>query len=50
MLQYNGVVSVNEAALHLYRAMGLTEAGRIENGYRLKDGSYCDGIMFTKQL
>lgn len=50
VLQYNGVVSVNEAALHLYRAMGLTEAGRIENGYRLKGGSYCDGIMFTKQL
>ena len=50
VLQYNGVVSLNEAALKLYRSLGITEAGIIKNGYRLKDGTYCDGIMFTKQL
>lgn len=50
VLQYNGVVSVNEAALRLYREVGMIEAGIIQNGYRLKDGSYADGIMFTKQL
>lgn len=50
VLQYNGVVSVNEGALHLYRSIGMVEAGRVENGYRLKDGTYCDGIIFTKQL
>lgn len=50
VLQYNGVVSVNEPALNLYRSLGMIEAGRVENGYRLKDGTYCDGVMFTKQL
>ena len=50
ILQYNGVVSINESALKLYRSLNMTEAGRIENGYRLKDGSYCDGIIFTKKL
>lgn len=50
ILQYNGVVSVNEPALALYRSLGMVEAGRVKNGYRLKDGTYCDGVMFTKQL
>ena len=50
ILQYNGVVSINEGALKLYRSLNMTEVGKIENGYRLKDGSYCDGIIFIKQL
>ncbi len=50
ILQFNGVVSINESALKLYRSLNMTEVGKIENGYRLKDGSYCDGIIFTKQL
>lgn len=50
ILQYNCVVSVNEAALKLYRSLEMTEVGRVENGYRLKDGTYCDGVIFTKQL
>ena len=50
ILQYNCVVSINESALNLYRSIGMVEVGRIENGYRLKDGTYCDGIIFTQQL
>lgn len=50
VLQYNGVVSINKAALNLYKSLGMVEAGRVENGYRLKDGTFCDGVIFTRQL
>lgn len=44
ILQFNAVVSTNDAALHLYKKLGFTRLGTIPGGFLLKDGSYEDII------
>ena len=45
-LQFNAVVRTNVAAIHLYEQLGFTRVGVIPGGYRLKDGSYEDILIF----
>lgn len=47
-LQFNAVVSSNKAAIALYLKLGFTVIGTIPGGYRLKDGSYTDTLIFLK--
>ncbi len=49
-LQFNAVVAGNKAAIALYRSLGFREVGTIPGGYRLKDGSYDDLLLFFYQL
>lgn len=41
-MQFNAVVTVNKAAIHLYQKLGFQIVGTIPGGYRLKDGAYSD--------
>lgn len=47
-LQFNAVVSNNYAAICLYLKLGFSVIGTIKNGYRLKDDTYHDTIIFLK--
>ena len=47
-LQFNAVVASNTAAIALYLKLGFTVIGTIHHGYRLKDGAYCDTLIFLK--
>lgn len=49
-LQFNAVVSSNEAAIALYRKLGFHYIGATPQGYRLKDGSFVDIYLFYKSL
>ena len=46
ILQFNAVVASNCTALHLYRKLGFTTLGTIPGGFRLKDGTYEDIVLF----
>lgn len=48
-MQFNGVVSTNYAA-KLYKDIGFKLIGTIEDGFRLKDGSFTDTFIFYKKL
>ena len=50
ILQFNAVVSINLAALNLYKKLGFTQLGVIPKGFLLKDGSYADIIPHFKAL
>ncbi|MGI5959366.1 MAG: GNAT family N-acetyltransferase [Massiliimalia sp.] len=45
-LQFNAVVECNYAANHLYQKLGFTRIGMVPNGYRMKDGSYQNIILY----
>lgn len=47
-LQYNAVVCTNYAAIALYIKLGFTILGMVKNGYRKKDDTYEDTIIFLK--
>ena len=47
-LQFNAVVSTNYTAICLYLKLGFQIIGTVKNGYRLKDGTYQDTIIFLK--
>jgi len=47
-LQFNAVVSSNTRAIALYIQLGFTIIGTIKNGYRNKDNTYSDTIIFLK--
>ena len=49
-LQFNAVVCTNTAAIALYEDLGFRRIAQIPNGYRLKDGSYTDTIVFFYPL
>lgn len=45
-----GVYADNERARRLYESEGYVLCGRIPNAFRLRDGTYRDELMMTKQL
>lgn len=47
-LQFNAVVSTNYVAIRLYLSLGFKIIGTINNGFRKKDNTYCDTIIFLK--
>ncbi|MBC3899856.1 GNAT family N-acetyltransferase [Acetobacterium malicum] len=47
-LQFNAVVSTNYPAITLYLKLGFKIIGTIKDGYRLKDNSYVDTLIFLK--
>jgi L-amino acid N-acyltransferase YncA len=47
-LQFNAVVARNISAITLYLKLGFTAIGTIKNGFKLKDGSFCDMLIFLK--
>lgn len=44
ILQFNAVVATNLAALKLYNKLGFKQLGKIEDGFRLPDGTRADII------
>lgn len=46
ILQFNAVVASNVHARHLYERLGFTELGTIPGGFRLKDGTYEDIVVY----
>ncbi len=44
ILQFNAVVSINVAALRLYKKLGFVQLGTIPKGFLMKDGNYQDII------
>jgi len=47
-LQFNAVVATNYPAITLYLKLGFKIIGTIKDGYRLKDNSYVDTLIFLK--
>jgi ribosomal protein S18 acetylase RimI-like enzyme len=47
-LQFNAVVASNTAAIALYLGLGFRILGTVPGGYRHKDGSYRDTLIFLK--
>lgn len=47
-LQFNAVVASNTGAIALYLNLGFIIVGTVKNGYRTKDGGYCDMLIFQK--
>ena len=50
VLQFNAVVSTNEAALKLYKKLGFTQLGTIPKGFRMENGEYEDIIPHYIEL
>ena len=49
-MQYNLVVATNEAALRLYRTLGMGEVGRLTQAFRHKDLGLVDAIVMYRLL
>ena len=49
-LQFNAVAKQNLAALALYEKLGFARVGEIPGGFRRKDGSYDDLVLFFLPL
>lgn len=50
LMQFNAVVASNIHAIHLYERLGFIHLGTVPGGFRLKDGSYEDIILFYHTL
>lgn len=49
-MQFNFVVSTNDNALHLWKALGFNIIGIIPEGYHLKQQRYVDAYIMHKRL
>lgn len=49
-MQFNAVVSTNTRAIGLYERLGFQRIGRVREGFRLKDGSWVDTLLFRYDL
>jgi len=49
-MQFNLVVATNEAAIHLYRGLGMSEVGRLPQAFRHKDLGLVDAIVMYRLL
>jgi len=50
ILQFNAVVKTNHYAIRLYEKLGFVELGLIPDGFRMKDGTLEDIILFYRTL
>ena len=50
LLQFNAVVAANIHAIHLYERLGFVRVGTIPEGFRMKDGTMEDIIVFYHKL
>ena len=50
ILQFNAVVAANIHARHLYERLGFIQLGTIEDGFRLKDGTFEDICPYYHSL
>ena len=49
-LQFNAVVSENQAAIALYENLGFVRLGRVPGGYHMADGRYVDTFLYFYPL
>jgi L-amino acid N-acyltransferase YncA len=49
-MQFNAVVSTNQPAIALWRALGFEEVGRIPGAFRLPSGRYVDTLVMHRAL
>lgn len=50
VLQFNAVVHTNARAIRLYESLGFTRLGTVPKGFRMKDGSFEDIVLFYYSL
>ena len=50
LMQFNAVVASNHGAIHLYESLDFVQLGVIPGGFRMKDGSYEDILLFYHTL
>ncbi len=50
LMQFNAVVKKNKSAIYLYEKLGFVKLGEIPKGFRLKDDTYEDIILYYKKL
>ena len=50
LLQFNAVVAANIHAIHLYERLGFVRVGTVPEGFRMKDGTMEDIIVFYHKL
>ena len=50
ILQFNAVVKTNLTAIRLYEKLGFVELGTIPKGFKMKDNSYEDIVVFYYTL
>ena len=50
LLQFNAVVEDNIHARHLYERLGFVEIGMVPDGFRMKDGTYQNIILYYHTL
>lgn len=50
ILQFNAVVENNIHARHLYERLGFTKIGTVNNGFRMKDGTYENICLYYHEL
>lgn len=50
ILQFNAVLSINTAAIHLYEKIGFHRLGTVPNGYLLGTGRYTDIVLYYIEL
>lgn len=50
LLQFNAVVENNIHARHLYERLGFVEIGTVPRGFRMKDGTYQNIVLYYHTL